>query len=49
LVVVVVVVIIVLVEEVLAALRTRYTLTVEEVVTATEDVVFKLPKVLAAE
>jgi 4-hydroxy-3-methylbut-2-enyl diphosphate reductase len=39
----------VLVEEVLAALRTRYTVTVEEVVTATEDVVFKLPKVLAAE
>ncbi len=37
----------VLVEEVLDALRARYQVTVEEVVTATEDVVFKLPKVLA--
>ncbi|WP_114395060.1 4-hydroxy-3-methylbut-2-enyl diphosphate reductase [Oleisolibacter albus] len=39
----------VLVEEVLAALRSRYHVSVEEVVTATESVTFKLPKVLAAE
>ncbi len=39
----------VLVEEVIAAMRERYDVTVEEVVTATEDVVFKLPRVLAAE
>ena len=39
----------VLVEEVIAAMRERYAVTVEEVVTATEDVVFKLPRVLAAE
>ncbi len=39
----------VLVDEVLAALRDRFTVTVEEVVTATENVVFKLPRVLTAE
>ncbi|SNR87740.1 4-hydroxy-3-methylbut-2-enyl diphosphate reductase [Azospirillum sp. RU38E] len=39
----------VLVDEVLTALRERFTVTVEEVVTATENVVFKLPRVLAAE
>lgn len=39
----------VLVDEVLASLRERFTVTVEEVVTATENVTFKLPRVLAAE
>lgn len=39
----------VLVDEVLAALRERFTVTVEEVVTATENVIFKLPRILAAE
>jgi len=36
----------VLVEEVIAALGERFAVTVEEVVTATEDVVFHLPRVL---
>ncbi|MFA7439668.1 MAG: 4-hydroxy-3-methylbut-2-enyl diphosphate reductase [Sphingomonadaceae bacterium] len=36
----------VLVQEVLDALRQRYTVTVKEVTTATEDVVFKLPRAL---
>ena len=39
----------VLVDEVLEALRQRFQVTVEEVVTATENVSFKLPRVLAAE
>lgn len=39
----------VLVDEVLTELRARYEVTVEEVVTAVEDVIFKLPKILAAE
>lgn len=39
----------VLVDEVLDALRARFAVTVEEVVTATENVIFKLPRVLAAE
>ncbi|WP_119677917.1 4-hydroxy-3-methylbut-2-enyl diphosphate reductase [Indioceanicola profundi] len=39
----------VLVDEVLAELRQRYEVTVEEVVTAVEDVTFKLPRILAAE
>ncbi|MFC7334317.1 4-hydroxy-3-methylbut-2-enyl diphosphate reductase [Rhodocista pekingensis] len=39
----------VLVEEMIEALRGRYHVTIEEVVTATEGVTFKLPKVLAAE
>ncbi|MFV3073889.1 4-hydroxy-3-methylbut-2-enyl diphosphate reductase [Niveispirillum fermenti] len=39
----------VLVDEVLAALGERFAVTVEEVVTATENVTFKLPRVLAAE
>lgn len=39
----------VLVDEVLAALRERFTVTVEEVTTATENVIFKLPRVLAPE
>lgn len=38
----------VLVQEVLAALRERHEVTVEEVTTANEDVVFKLPRGLAA-
>ncbi len=36
----------ILVQEVLDALRDRYDLTIEEVTTATEDVVFKLPRAL---
>lgn len=39
----------VLVDEVLDALRQRFQVTVEEVMTATENVSFKLPRVLAAE
>jgi len=39
----------VLVDEVLTALRERFTVTVEEVVTATENVTFKLPRILVAE
>ncbi|WP_445376557.1 4-hydroxy-3-methylbut-2-enyl diphosphate reductase [Niveispirillum fermenti] len=39
----------VLVDEVLAALGEQFAVTVEEVVTATENVTFKLPRVLAAE
>lgn len=38
----------VLVEEVIAALRARFDVTVEEVVTKEENVVFNVPKVLAA-
>jgi 4-hydroxy-3-methylbut-2-enyl diphosphate reductase len=38
----------VLVQEVLDALRARYEVAVEEVTTATEEVVFKLPRALAA-
>jgi 4-hydroxy-3-methylbut-2-enyl diphosphate reductase len=38
----------VLVQEVLDALRARFSVTVQEVTTATEDVVFKLPRALAA-
>ena len=38
----------VLVEEVIEACRTRFTVSVEEVVTAKEDVHFKLPRVLVA-
>lgn len=38
----------VLVQEVLARLGARYTLTVEEITTAVEDVVFKLPRSLTA-
>lgn len=38
----------VLVEEVIAAFRERYEVKVEEVVTAVEDVSFKLPRVLAS-
>ena len=37
----------VLVQEVLDALKARYTVTVEEITTATEEVVFKLPRSLA--
>jgi 4-hydroxy-3-methylbut-2-enyl diphosphate reductase len=36
----------VLVDEVIAAFRDRYDLTVEKVVTAVEDVEFKVPRVL---
>lgn len=39
----------VLVEEVVAALRLRYTISIELVTTREEDVVFKLPRELAAE
>ncbi len=38
----------ILVQEVLDALRTRFTIIIEQVTTATEDVVFKLPRSLAA-
>lgn len=38
----------VLVEEVLEALRQRYSLTIEQVTTTTEDVLFKLPRALTA-
>lgn len=38
----------VLVQEVLDALKARFTITVEEITTATEEVVFKLPRSLAA-
>jgi len=38
----------VLVQEVLDALKARYSVTVEEITTATEEVVFKLPRSLAA-
>ncbi len=38
----------VLVDEVIAALRERFTVTVEEVVTKQENVVFNVPKILAA-
>ena len=36
----------VLVEEVLAACRERFDVTIEEITVTSEDVVFKLPKVL---
>jgi len=39
----------VLVEEVIAAAKERFAVTVEQVRTATEDVVFKLPKALTDE
>lgn len=38
----------VLVEEVLEALKQRYSLTIEQVTTTTEDVLFKLPRALTA-
>jgi 4-hydroxy-3-methylbut-2-enyl diphosphate reductase len=38
----------ILVQETLAALRQRYAVTIEEVVTAREDVHFNLPRVLEA-
>ncbi|HYE51493.1 MAG TPA: 4-hydroxy-3-methylbut-2-enyl diphosphate reductase, partial [Azospirillaceae bacterium] len=39
----------VLIQEVLSACRDRFEVAMEEAVTATENVVFKLPRVLAAE